>query len=473
MAQVNATITGQSTGLSTAKTLTALAVADAIATEKEAAVIIIMGQSNAQGAAPNADINPALDRTYTDVTIFNGSAFVPLQLTTNQASSGKHGFEMALADALEAAGKKAYIIKAAYGGSSLDFNNGSNDWLPYKGVNTKNAIQNYLIPALGLIDAPLAVNVIWCQGEADSNGANAGFAQRYERNLLALFHQLSSCVHINRAVVIQTNANIAPGTYTAVSTVRSAQAAAVSQMQNATLLNFDSEALQGDGVHYTADAYATIGAALLPALRFYESPILKADRFYKEMGIIDFRQEGAGASSLVTGVTTSSVDVVASTSLGLGLQLTGRATNGGANIALAEVNDFKSTGVEMDIELVTGGAIGGPLFAGYDNGSGVKVGWLVRLVSGDIKLFRKENSTTTLMQTNTRTIPIGTNIGLRMWHDGQNINVLLKEPGKRWVNVLSYSDPNYVGKNLYLTAGWGGSDETKVLFGNIRTFTPE
>jgi hypothetical protein len=30
-----------------------------------------------------------------------------------------------------------------------------------------------------------------------------------------------------------------------------------------------------------------------------------------------------------------------------------------------------------------------------------------------------------------------------------------------------------VGKNLYLTAGWGGSDETKVLFGNIRTFTPE
>lgn len=468
MTTVNAQITGVSTGMNTANSLTALATAMELSQNKQAIVNIILGQSNGRGASDNADIAPELNTTFSDVLIFNGNAFVPLQLSTNQSDSGKHGFEMKLASLIEADGRKAYFIKRCLGGSSLDYNGGSNDWLPYKGVNTKSAIEDYIIKAIGLVEEDCAVNLIWCQGEADSNGGNKGFAERYERNLLALLGQLNRVVAINRTIIIQTNANIAPGTFTKLSTVRAAQQSVASQIHNAKLLSFDSEDLQPDVLHYTADAYANIATAIYPELRWYDSPIMIADIGYTERGIIDFRQESLGASALVTGITTTSEDVVNATALGKALQLTGTSTNGTASIALAEVLNFSGNHVEYDQELVSGGSgIGGVIFGGVDEG-GVKCGWLIRLTAGDLKLFKRTASTISLVKTETRTFPTNANLGFRVRHNGHTLNIQYKADGKPWEHLLSYDDAEYSAGKLYLTSGWGGSDETAVLYGNIR-----
>ena len=441
-------------------------VAEAVAAIPDDAVVFILGQSNARGSALNADIDPALDQTYSNVQIFGGTNFVDLSLTTNQSDSGKHGFEMSLAYELQQLGKSAKFIKYAIGGSVLDAV-GSNYWLPFTNSLNRTAIQTWLNKGLGKLASVGAITIVWCQGEADSNPSNSGAAGRYEQNLLALFTQLTEIYDIKKIIIVKTNDAIVPATYTKTSTVRAAQDSVASIVPSCEALETTGLALQDDVLHYTASSYKTIGQQLTPLIEFVGKSSIKKSLF-KTVSLVNFRDEAIGASSLVTGVTTTSNDVVAFTSLGQALAMTGTGTNGGRTIALCVVDNFDASSAEFNFELIPAGSgIGGAIVNGSDVG-GVKTGFLVRFDAAAIKLFDCGVSTTTLIETKAITVNAEKSIAVRTSYDAGTLNVYLKNEGSDWEQVFSHDSTTHTGSELYLTAGWGATDPTKIGFGNIR-----
>jgi hypothetical protein len=439
-------------------------------------VVVLAGQSNALGAADQSTLDAALNRTWHNCQIFGGSNFVALGPTTNQSNSGKHGIEFELARKYAQQGRRLWLIKYAMGGTALDDNpSNDNNWLPNRGNLNRIFFEDWLRPALGkLARENIYIKFVWCQGEADSAGSNVGMARRYEQNLLEFFGQVIDAISPVQICLIRTNGNISG--FVNVADVQQAQTRVSDMIPNCFWIDTDNTPLQGDNLHFTSAGYADIASRVFNVLSKKTTGLTKALnlRPWQRRLLLNPRREGVGATSFATPITSTTVDNQASTGLGVGLTLTGKSLiNSYYTVAVAEITAWPGgASLEANIEVVpASGALGGVIVAGEWDGTEL-TGYFIRMATNEIRVFHLADSTATLLAS--AAIAGNTNIpmGLRVEAQHGVINLYVKTPNANWKNALAFDANLHTGSRLFITGGWGDSDETGIRFGNIRTLPP-
>jgi len=447
--------------------------------------LIILGQSNARGSAPNADIGAGLSGPFSLCRIWNGTDFVSLDLSTNRAVSGEHGFEMALGKAFQDAGQECYIFKDALGGSVLDNdveNSNTKGWLPFVG-NRNSRVFNTGFPLANAVSAAQATGrvfvpvFVWCQGEADSNDTdNPGAYLFYERNLTELVGQVRAFLGVTaKTVVVRTSNSITAPAYSRLSEVRAAQDNVVGVADGAVIVSGDGLALQADNLHYTSGSYATLGGLIYTEVTSATVNGLGTS-VWDGRTIHDPRVTGVAGAVGVTVRQGTSAANVAGTLLPVAVEMTGKQSMGGRSIHLSTIDALTSvTGCEMAVELATGAGYpsGGPLICASDLGSGVFGGYHVRLQNGEAKLFRLNASSATLLSTyNDSDISAGGDIlPIRLYRSGDDVNVDIFIGGTGWVSAISVDDTTYTSAGAVgMVAGWSSSALDQVLIGPTTSY---
>lgn len=435
-------------------------------------VVLLGGQSNAQGASDQSTLDAALNRTWHNCQIFGGSNFVALGPTTNQSNSGKHGIEFELARKYAQQGRRLWLIKFAMGGTALDDNpSNDNNWFPNRGNLNRIFFEDWIRPALGkLARENIHIKFVWCQGEADSAGSNVGMARRYEQNLLEFFGQVIDAVSPVQICIIRTNGNISG--FVNVADVQQAQTRVSDMIPNCFWIDTDNTPLQPDNLHFTSPGYSDIASRVFNVLSKKTTGLTKAlnIRPWKRRLLLNPRREGVGTTAFATPITVSTVDNQSSTGLGIGMTLTGKSLlNTYYTVAVAEVTAWPGgSSVEANIEVVpASGGLGGLIVAGDWDGTEL-TGYFIRMATNEIRVFNLADSTAELLAVETITGNTNIPMGLRVEAGAGVINIYVKTPNVNWKNVLSFDADNHSGNRLFITSGWGDSDETGVRFGNIR-----
>lgn len=171
----------------------------------EVQVVVLLGQSNAEGhtwsqyltktvgaekAGEYAEGYPNVKISYACTIADNTSngEFVPVKLGQGH-SAAQFGPEIGIAEKIAALDptKPVYIVKYAYGGTSLTTN-----WRPPSAQNTgalyTNAV-NYVLEQCAKLETmdlyPEIKAICWMQGEDDSSGLNYNSYEELERNFVA------------------------------------------------------------------------------------------------------------------------------------------------------------------------------------------------------------------------------------------------------------------------------------------------
>ena len=227
-------------------------------------VLILGGQSNRLG--PNAD--PArvgwmqpLIRYYNHGPMKSGGSLPAVDfgefraLQPYDGVKGKHGTELALGEAMLAAGCDPAIIRLTQGNTSMF------DWLPEDSEEFGELFQASLTKALGLLptefpDCDFAYYLGWNQGEAESGNLGQAnlWAGRFglfkgytEHTILTVTGQTVDLP----TVVYQTHIGV--GDPVALDALRAAQASVADRVVN-------GDDLPVSGLHYPPSAIDTLGA---------------------------------------------------------------------------------------------------------------------------------------------------------------------------------------------------------------------
>ncbi len=264
---------------------------------EEADVWLLGGQSNMQGLGKLNELTPAQLTAPADVFYWTGSAFVPLQPgTTQTASGGEFGPEIAFATEIAKRGRKAYIIKYANSGKPLDAGWNDQTWLDdppapnrvnfYPGLSSSDLNQGTLYKSnmlprfqagIAAITAqgstPIVRGLAWMQGEQDSkNGTSAG---RYAENLKRLRDRLASDLGLASLPLVFGQAlpfEPALPRFTHRTEVRAEMALADQDSGSpkaiplCRMVSTDGFPVLGDTVHYTTAGQINLGTALAEAL---------------------------------------------------------------------------------------------------------------------------------------------------------------------------------------------------------------
>ncbi len=230
-------------------------------------VVLLGGQSNADGRAVTNDLPVELQGVQTNVLFYHGNAdgnasvpgftLTSLQPGGSSGSAGTFGPEVSmgytLADALT--NRQTAIIKYANGSTSLAVNWASDSGADYRAFT--NTVGRGLQALEDVGHTPRVIAMTWLQGERD--GQDDAHAAQYVANLTAFIARMRSLYGPDMSFVVAQISN--GGRYPAASwtTVQQAQADVAAADTNADMFVTHDLPLKADNLHYTADGLVTIG----------------------------------------------------------------------------------------------------------------------------------------------------------------------------------------------------------------------
>ena len=226
-------------------------------------VLLVAGQSNAQGKALLANLPSSLSGPRANVNIWDGTKFVALEAKTNSGypQVGQDwGLEMLLGELAAAkSGKPVYIIKHAIGGTGLT-TTGTNSWNPASSTGLYAAFKSNITAALAALSnagkAPTVRGFVWVQGEEDSK---SDVATVYENKQTTLFNGIRSHVGVPDLKIVDglLRGEFSTYVYTPqINTAKTNVAAALGNVRTVRSSAFDDV---GDDVHYDGAAQLALG----------------------------------------------------------------------------------------------------------------------------------------------------------------------------------------------------------------------
>lgn len=218
-------------------------------------LIGLQGQSNALGQAFYTTIQDDLINGVPNARIFNGTSYVPLDLTNNFGGTGSannFGIEMRLMQKLcDYYGGQQYLAKYAVGGTALYPSGGQ--WYPGGAIYTP--AMAYTQAAKAAINKNLRC-MVWIQGEADAGSIiNASAYQQALTDFITAQRAALGQPNLPYIIVSLSNQQSST-TYPYISTVVAAQQAVANSMQNVYFISQNN--VTGDGSHYGAAGYEDI-----------------------------------------------------------------------------------------------------------------------------------------------------------------------------------------------------------------------
>jgi len=245
---------------------------------EEVDVVVLFGQSNAEGMATLAEVPVALRGAHPCIRIWNEaqSAFEPMQPGYNNTLfplQMRVGPEIGMVEMALHLPRPVWLVKVALGQSSLGPNPGPwNEWGPQAGelygemVRRIGAAAN-AIRQLGLV--PRVRLVCMMQGESDA--IDPGLAQAYAGNLSDLITQMRSDLDVldcqGKDVawfrIGLVSPRLARVGFTEIGVVRLAQRAVALATERSDTVETRTLELAPDGVHFAFSALHELGREFL------------------------------------------------------------------------------------------------------------------------------------------------------------------------------------------------------------------
>lgn len=238
-------------------------------------VLIVSGQSNAVGRAPNPIGDPAVAAcNFSRTKIWVSGAWQTLNPAdssqSHDQSPGQHGMEPYIGYLFEQyyPNDTLYIIKFAEGGRGLSSVFSPDSFDPATGTLYATLVNNYISPGLASLSGNYTpLGFWWMQGETDS--LNATTADEYYTNIKNFFNSIASDVPAT-ANFKRVLGRIAPdGAWIYKDALRANQAKyCQDDTSNCFLINTDGIANNGglDSVHYSDLGFNQLSQKVFPAL---------------------------------------------------------------------------------------------------------------------------------------------------------------------------------------------------------------
>jgi hypothetical protein len=244
-------------------------------------VLVLFGQSNAEGFAPLASLPASLRGPFPTVRIWNelAGSWQAIEAGANNATlpaAARFGPELGLVDALADAGRMTWLVKFAAGATSLGPTPGPfNEWGVGAGelyAELVRRIGNACAAARQLGLRPRVRGICMMQGESDA--LDPALAARYHDLLSELVVQLRNDVDLAGTdsgqvppfVLGLVDPALAATGFPAVQAVRAAQQAVVGELPGCAAVETAAFELQPDGVHFSANGVLALGRAFAGAL---------------------------------------------------------------------------------------------------------------------------------------------------------------------------------------------------------------
>lgn len=229
-----------------------------------ASVVVVAGQSNAQGSA--------LESAITDATLLSARADIPSWVEVPDAptphtstareslkSHGDQGFGVELSMSRRLVDTHAWdlvVVKVASSNENIAI-----DWAHDAVSGAQRWAQLKAAMVSAITGADTVTDLVWIQGESDC--VSDAFADPYATNLTALIAAARAEWGAGlRVWVCMLSPHIDAVTWGAWSKVRQHQRDAARTDDLTHIVDLEPYALQGDDTHYTADALVAIGEAL-------------------------------------------------------------------------------------------------------------------------------------------------------------------------------------------------------------------
>jgi hypothetical protein len=244
-------------------------------------VLVLFGQSNAEGFAPLASLPASLRGPFPTVRIWNelAGSWQAIEAGANNATladTGRFGPELGLVDALADAGRTTWIVKFAAGATSLGPTPGPfNEWGVGAGELYPELVRrlgNACAAARQLGLQPRVRGICMMQGESDA--LDPALAARYHDLLFELVVQLRHDIKLAGAdggrlppfVLGLVDPALTATGFPAVQAVRTAQQAVVGELPGCAAVETGAFEVQPDGVHFSANGVLALGRGFASAL---------------------------------------------------------------------------------------------------------------------------------------------------------------------------------------------------------------
>lgn len=246
-------------------------------------ILLIAGQSNADGRAVVSGLPPGLQSPQNDVDFYyktEGNTAALTTLRPGLSETSQFGPEILLgrrfADLHSSeSGTRVVLIKYANGGTSL-----SSDWKAGGDATTAGDGPEYVIfqqtvgsglAALAAAHPSAAIELdamVWMQGESDTNSLAA--ANAYQTNLTDLIADLRATYGARLPFVIgrlsdRQTANNATG----MAIIQTAQDAVAASDPLAEIIDTNGFTLKGDNLHFDANGQQSLGSAFAEESAYY------------------------------------------------------------------------------------------------------------------------------------------------------------------------------------------------------------
>lgn len=245
-------------------------------------VILIGGQSNADGRATIADLPAALQSPQSDVDLYyrvEGGSGTLTTLRPGLSETSQFGPEIVLGRRLadlyaHEANTRIAIIKYANGGTDI-----KTRWKPGGDATTTGDGPDYVTFQQTVTSGrtalaakyPLATleldSMVWMQGETDAVAASASLYQANLTNFIAdirATYDASMPFVIGRLSSQQTALDAA-----SLATVRAAQDAVAAADPRTAIFSTDAFAMNGDNLHFSASGQQSLGSAFADDAAYY------------------------------------------------------------------------------------------------------------------------------------------------------------------------------------------------------------
>jgi hypothetical protein len=244
-------------------------------------VLVLFGQSNAEGFAPLASLPASLRGPFPTVRIWNelAGSWQAIDAGANNATlpdAARFGPELGLVDALADAGRTTWLVKFAAGATSLGPTPGPfNEWGVGAGelyAELVRRLGNACAAARRLGLQPCVRGICMMQGESDA--LDPALAALYHDLLFELVVQLRHDVELAGAddgrlppfVLGLVDPVLTATGFPAADLVRVAQQTVVAELPGCAAVETAAFELQPDGVHFSANGVLALGRAFASAL---------------------------------------------------------------------------------------------------------------------------------------------------------------------------------------------------------------
>jgi hypothetical protein len=245
-------------------------------------LVVLFGQSNAEGHAVDAGLPPSMRGPWPPCRMWNAftGAFAALEHGVNTRAYGPAtwcGPELTLARSLTADGRVVCLLKFAAPSSTLGPSPGAFDEWGIEAGELYAVLVDRLHAAAAVLRAnglaPRVTGVCMMQGESDTTTSALahGYHVRLTRLVTGLRHDLRAAGLAGDEpapfVLGRVHRNLPPASFPHVLEVQAAQAAVARELPRCALVDTNDLALEPDGLHFAAAAALTLGERFGAALR--------------------------------------------------------------------------------------------------------------------------------------------------------------------------------------------------------------